>query len=161
MTRWLTDDEQQVWRSFVATMGLLNEHLDRQMQNDAGMPMSYYLILAMLSEAPERRLRMSDLAFIVNSSQSRLSHAAARLEENGWIERIPASDDRRGAIAVLTDAGYEVLVATAPMHVTAVREAVFDPLTPEQVRSLGEICRAVLATLDPDRTAPLQGGYRR
>ena len=161
MAKWLSDEEQESWRAFVAMTGLLWENLDRQLQSEAGMPQSYYLILAMLSEAPDRRLRMSDLAFVVNSSQSRLSHAAARLEENGWIERIPAATDGRGSIAVLTDAGQEVLVATAPGHVAAVRRAIFDVLSTEQVAQLGEISRTVLRQLDPDRTAPLRGGYKR
>jgi DNA-binding MarR family transcriptional regulator len=149
MAKWLTGEEQKVWRAFVATTGLVWESLDRQLQTEAGMPQSYYLILAMLSEAPAHRLRMSDLALVVNSSQSRLSHAAARLEEYGWISRVPAPDDGRGSVAILTDAGYDVLAAT-----------LFDPLTKEQVAELGRICQAVLHSLDPDMTSPLQGGYR-
>jgi DNA-binding MarR family transcriptional regulator len=160
MAKWLTGEEQKVWRAFVATTGLVWESLDRQLQTEAGMPQSYYLILAMLSEAPAHRLRMSDLALVVNSSQSRLSHAAARLEEYGWISRVPAPDDGRGSVAILTDAGYDVLAATAPGHVAAVRAALFDPLTKEQVAELGRICQAVLHSLDPDMTSPLQGGYR-
>jgi len=161
MAKWLTNDEQQVWRSFVAMTGLLWESLDRQLQSEAGMPQSYYLILAMLSEAPDRRLRMSELAVVVNSSQSRLSHAAARLEEYGWISRVPAPDDGRGSVAILTDAGYDVLVGTAPGHVAQVRSALFDPLSKEQVAELGRICRQVLHALDPEMTSPLQGGFVR
>jgi DNA-binding MarR family transcriptional regulator len=108
----------------------------------------------MLSEAPGRSLRMSDLAVRANSSPSRLSHAVARLEERGWVRREPAPKDGRGTVAVLTDAGVEMLVSTAPGHVAAVREHLFDRLTPEQVRDLGDICAAILDALSPNRVAP-------
>jgi DNA-binding MarR family transcriptional regulator len=98
----------------------------------------------MLSEAPERSLRMTELASLTNSSQSRLSHAVARLEETGWVRRTRCATDKRGQTATLTDAGYEVVVAAAPGHVAAVRETLFDRLTPEQVRQLADICTAVL-----------------
>jgi DNA-binding MarR family transcriptional regulator len=150
--RWLDDVEQRTWRAFLAASQLLSSALDAQLQRDAGMPHAYYIVLAMLSEAPGRTLRMSELATIVNSSQSRLSHAVARLEERGWVRREKCPSDRRGNMAVLTDLGYDVLVATAPGHVDAVRENLFDQLTPEQVRQLGEVCDAVLRKLDPDRT---------
>lgn len=142
--RWLDDDEQATWRAYLATVQLVDQALDRQLQRDAGMPHAYYMLLAMLSEAPGRSLRMSDLAAVTNSSQSRVSHAVARLEELGWIRRDRAPADRRGSVAVLTDSGYEVLAATAPGHVEAVRRVLFDPLTSAQVRHLAEICHAVL-----------------
>lgn len=107
------------------------------------MPHTYYLILAMLSEAPQRTLRMSDLAAVAGTSQSRLSHAAARLEEAGWIERRRCPTDKRGFLATLTDDGFAVLEATAPGHVEAVRSTIFDPLTPDQVDQLKAIADAV------------------
>ena len=147
--RWLDDTEQRTWRAFLATIELLNAALDRQLQRDAGMTQGTYVVLAMLSEAPDRSLRMTDLA---NSTPSRLSHAMARLEERGWVTRCRAAADGRGTVATLTDAGWEVVVATAPGHVAAVREHLFDRLTADQVRVLGEVCDAVLAGLDPDGT---------
>ena len=154
MTRWLDEDEQRTWRSFLAISELLYGQLDRQLQRDAGITHASYVVLAMLSEAPGRSLRMSELAALANSSPSRLSHAVARLEERGWIRREPAPADGRGTVAVLTDAGWDMLVATAPGHVEAVREHLFDRLTPEQVRALGEICAAVLDGLDPKPVGP-------
>ena len=154
MTRWLDDDEQRTWRSFLATSELLYGALDRQLQRDAGITHASYVVLAILSEAPGRSLRMSELAALANSSPSRLSHAVARLQERGWIRREPTPKDGRGTVAVLTDAGWDMLVRTAPGHVTAVREHLFDRLTPEQVRTLGEICAAVLAGLDPKPVGP-------
>jgi len=154
MTRWLDDDEQRTWRAFNATAEMLYAALDRQLQRDAGLTHASYIVLAMLSEAPGRSLRMSELAALANSSPSRLSHAVARLQERGWIHREPDPKDGRGTVAVLTAAGWEMLVATAPGHVASVREHLFDRLTPEQVRSLGEICDAVLDGLIPNRVGP-------
>ncbi|HEX7187741.1 MAG TPA: MarR family transcriptional regulator [Actinomycetes bacterium] len=145
--RWLTDDQQRAWRALLAFVTRLDDHLDRQLQRDAGMPHAYYQVLAMLSEAPDRTLRMSQLADATTSSPSRLSHAVARLEEKGWVRRDRHPTDRRGALAVLTDAGFDALVAAAPGHVAAVREVLFDRLDDEQVRSL----RDVFEALEPDR----------
>jgi DNA-binding MarR family transcriptional regulator len=153
VTRWLDEDEQRTWRSFLATSELLYGALDRQLQRDAGITHASYIVLAMLSEAPDRSLRMSDLALRANSSPSRLSHAVARLEARGWVRREPAPKDGRGTVAVLTDAGWDMLVETAPGHVRAVREHLFDQLTPDQVRALGDICSLVMDGLDPNRVA--------
>jgi DNA-binding MarR family transcriptional regulator len=141
--RWLSEREQDIWRSFLsATIGL-TDALARQLQRDAGMPHAYYEILVALSEAPDRTLRMSELAGVRNSSRSRLSHAVARLEEAGWVRRRDCPTDKRGSFAMLTDEGYAALEAAAPGHVTEVRERLFDQLTPEQVEQLGEISRAI------------------
>ncbi|MFI6324590.1 MarR family winged helix-turn-helix transcriptional regulator [Nonomuraea sp. NPDC050556] len=148
MTRWLDDDEQRAWRNFLAATQLVNEALDRQLQREAGMPHTYYMILVALSETPGRSMRMSDLAVRAQCSQSRLSHAVNRLEERGWVERAPCSSDRRGFVAHLTDEGFAALEAAAPGHVEEVRRSLFDALTPAQVRSLDEICTAVRNTLE-------------
>jgi DNA-binding MarR family transcriptional regulator len=138
-TRWLDDEEQRAWRSFLRAAAAIDEALDRQLQRDAGMPHAYYQVLAMLSEAPDRTLRMSQLAELTLSSASRLSHAVSRLEERGWVRREKHPTDRRGALAVLTDAGWEALRAAAPGHVEAVRRVLFDRLEPGQVAQLGAI----------------------
>ncbi|MEV4017547.1 MarR family transcriptional regulator [Nonomuraea angiospora] len=148
MTRWLDADEQHTWRNFLAATQLINEALDRQLQRDASMPHTYYMILVALSEAPGRSMRMSELAARAQSSQSRLSHAVARLEERGWVRRERCPDDGRGSFAVLTDTGFAALAAAAPGHVEEVRRSLFDVLTPEQVRRLDEICAAVRNTLE-------------
>lgn len=143
--RWLTPDELEAWLSYAAASTLLEAALDRQLQRDSGMPHAYYLILAMLSEVPGRCLRMSDLAAMTQSSQSRLSHAVARLERNGWLRRTPCPDDRRSTLATLTDQGFAALAAAAPGHVRAVRENLIDRLSAEQVGQLRDIFQAVLA----------------
>src|SRR2546423_11139546 len=106
MTRWLDDDEQHAWRAFLSTAQLLMDQLDRELQRDAGMPHAYYEILVVLSEAPQRTLRMSELAARTLSSRSRLSHAVAKLEQHGWVTRRDCPTDRRGQLAELTDAGF-------------------------------------------------------
>jgi DNA-binding MarR family transcriptional regulator len=145
--RWLTDAEQRTWRGLIPLLHALPAALDRQLQLDAGIPHAYYVILAMLSEAPGRELRMSDLAQITATSLSRLSHAVARLEENGWVSRRRCADDRRAQLARLTDAGMERLVELAPGHVEEVRRLVFDTLTAEQLGQLDAITARIRAAL--------------
>ncbi|MFF4988148.1 MarR family winged helix-turn-helix transcriptional regulator [Streptosporangium saharense] len=149
MTRWLDDEEQRAWRAFMGASQLIHEELDRQLQRDSSMPHTYYVILVKLSEAKDRTLRMSDLATELNSSQSRLSHAVSRLEERGWVRRVPCAADRRVSWAELTDDGFSALTAAAPGHVEAVRRVLFDRIDPEQVKRLAEICAAVLADRVP------------
>src|SRR5919106_1401007 len=150
--RWLTDEEQRVWRSYIDASTLLEDHLDRQLQRDAGMPHIYYGLLVKLAESPQRRRRMTELAIDAKITRSRLSHAIARLEKNGWVRREDCHSDRRGQNAVLTDEGFEVLKRAAPGHVEAVRQAMFDRLTPEQVRQLGEIMQVMAEGLQPQDT---------
>jgi len=145
--RWLDGDEQRTWRAFLTVQQLLFEQLDHELQRDGGIPHGYYEILVRLSEAPQRTLRMSQLAERSQSSRSRISHAVARLEEAGWIRRETCATDRRGALAVLTDQGFAALAAAAPGHVASVRCHLFDCLRPEQVAQLREISEAVLDSL--------------
>jgi DNA-binding MarR family transcriptional regulator len=142
-TRWLSEDEQCTWRAFLTAMRLLTDQLDRELQHDANIPHTYYEILVALSEAPGRRLRMNQLAEVCQSSRSRLSHAVNRLEEAGWVRREACPTDKRGALAVMTDEGFAAIEAAAPGHVEGVRRHVFDVLSPEQIRQLGEISAAI------------------
>jgi DNA-binding MarR family transcriptional regulator len=146
-TRWLTADEQRTWRAYLAATKLLSAQLERELQRSQGFSHGYYDILVRLSEAPDRRLRMSDLADAADSSRSRLSHAVSRLEELGWVVRETCASDRRGAYANLTDAGFAALVEAAPSHVESVRTHLFDPITAEDARLLGEICEKVVVAL--------------
>lgn len=146
--RWLNDKEQRAWRAFILATHLLEEALDRQLQRDSNMPHTYYGILVALSDAPDGRLRMSDLACLLRYSQSRMTHAVTSLERNGWIRREACPTDRRGQFAALTDGGREALRAAAPGHVAEVRAKVFERLSDEQVEQLGDICETLLAGLD-------------
>src|SRR5664279_599599 len=131
-TKWLNSDEQRAWRNYIEATTLVLDALDRQLQQDSGMPHGYYEILVRLSEAADHTLRMSELADASRSSRSRLSHAVSRLEERGWIERFDCETDRRGQLARLTTAGHDALAEAAPGHVEAVRACVTDRLTPTQ-----------------------------
>jgi DNA-binding MarR family transcriptional regulator len=137
--RWLSPEEQCHWRSFLVATSALFDTLDRQMQADSGFPHAYYEVLVHLSEAPDRRLRMSELADRTVSSRSRASHAVARLEERGLVRREPCASDGRGQLAVLTEEGMAVLEQAAPAHVEAVRRHLLDRLGPEDFATLGRI----------------------
>ena len=153
-TRWLTHDEQRAWRAFLTATQLLFEGLDRQLQRDSGLSHGYYEILVRLSEAPDRTLRMSQLADRSQSSRSRLSHAVARLEQLGWVERRECPTDRRGQLATLTDEGFRALEAAAPGHVEAVQSMLLDALTPDQVAQLRAISEAIVAHAEAGAASP-------
>jgi DNA-binding MarR family transcriptional regulator len=152
-TRWLNPEEQRTWRAFLEANRLLNEALDRQLQRDAGMPHTYYEILVRLADVPGHRLRMSELAHTSLSSRSRLSHAVSRLEERGWVRRESCPTDGRGALAVLTAAGFATLKAAAPAHVAEVRRRLIDRLTAEQVSQLGDIARVICEGMNDSSAA--------
>jgi DNA-binding MarR family transcriptional regulator len=137
--RWLSPAEQVSWRAFIDAIRLFSAQIDRELQQDSGLNHAYYQILVTLSEAPERTMRMSELAALTLTSRSRLSHAIARLEEAGWVARESCASDKRGSFAVMTDAGFAILESAARGHVDAVRRNLFDVLTPEQVAELGRI----------------------
>lgn len=142
--RWLTDDEQQTWRLFIEVLVKVPATLEGQLQRDAGLTHMGYLVLVTLSERDDRRLAMSRLAKKASASLSRLSHVVARLESQGLVRRERDPEDGRVQIAVLTDEGLAKIAAAAPGHVEAVRNQVFDRLTPMQVRQLNKLCGALL-----------------
>ncbi|MDR6175504.1 DNA-binding MarR family transcriptional regulator [Nocardioides zeae] len=154
---WLDDDEMDAWLALVGVLLRLGPALDSQAQRDAGMTHFDYQVLAMLSEAPERTLAMSELAHRVNASLSRLSHVVKKLELRGWIVRRPSPTSRRVTECTLTPSGYDVLVDAAPGHVRAVRQLVFDGLTPEQVRQLTAIASTMRSNLDESDLGTLDG----
>lgn len=156
--RWLDEEEQATWRAFLAASRALFEELDRQLQRDAGMPLAYYEVLVRLSEAPDWRLRMHELARLAGASRSRLSHAVTRLAEQGWVARRDCPEDGRGAYAVLTEDGFAALRTAAPGHVESVRSLLFDPLEDGDVAVLRRIAEAVLAAARPDLAPPRQPG---
>lgn len=136
---WLDHEQQRSWRAFLDANRLVMAALDRQLQRDAELSLADYELLVRLSEAPERRLRMSELAEATLYSRSRLSHAVSRLEAAGWVQRTACPEDKRGLYAELTEAGHAKLVDTAPGHVAAVRQNLVDVLTAQQLDQLGRI----------------------
>jgi DNA-binding MarR family transcriptional regulator len=157
MTRWLDDREQRVWRSWVQASSQLEGHLARRMQADGEISMPDFAVLVQLSEAPEERLRAFALGRVLQWEKSRLSHHLTRMERRGLVTREDCGTDRRGAFVVLTAQGRAALETAAPPHAEAVRAAVFDRLTPEQVDRLGELCDELLAGLDPDASCTETG----
>jgi DNA-binding MarR family transcriptional regulator len=147
--RWLDADEQKAWRAWLYSAQLLLDRLDRELIHGTGISHAYYEILVALSEAPDRMLRMSELADRCLSSRSRLSHAVSRLEERGWVRRQVCAEDGRGQLAVLTDEGFAALEGAAPVHVESVRTNLFDQLSPEQVEAMRDLGETLLRHLDP------------
>ncbi|MGW1783367.1 MarR family winged helix-turn-helix transcriptional regulator [Streptomyces sp. NPDC002143] len=141
--RWLNAEERRAWLAYVDFSTLLADHLNRQLRRDAGMTHADYSLLAYLSLEPDGTLGMSELAQRLKITRSRLTHAVNRLREVGFVDRREDPTDGRGQLAYLTDAGKTLLEEIAPGHVEAVRRAVFDVLTPEQVRQFAEIGEAI------------------
>lgn len=148
--RWLSAEEQRAWVRFAAVLELLPGALDAQLTRDEGLTHFDYFTLAMLSEAPDRTLRISTLASRTNATLPRLSRVLSRLEREGYVERRPCPGDRRATNVVLTGRGWDKVVQSAPGHVATVRELVVDALTPTQVRQLDAISERILGMLDPD-----------
>ncbi len=140
MTRWLTEEEQRLWRGWLAASMLLPERINRDLQEQHGLTGTDYQILVELSESSERRMRMSTLAEHTQLSRSRLSHQIDRMTKAGLVTRQECAQDGRGMFAVLTEQGWETIVAAAPDHVESVRRHLVDRLTPEQFAAFGEAC---------------------
>ncbi|WP_061296636.1 MarR family winged helix-turn-helix transcriptional regulator [Herbidospora cretacea] len=152
--RWLTDEEMEAWLALISMLIKLPQALDGQLQRDAGISHFEYQVLAGLSMSPDRTIRMSELAQLADGSLSRLSHVVSRLEKRGWVRRCADPGDGRYTLAVLTDDGWEKVVATAPGHVATVRASVIDPLTKAQIRQLRDIGRRITEAVDPGGACP-------
>ena len=147
--RWLSPEELAVWMKFSVVLVRLPQELDAQLQRDAGVSWFEYLVLAGLSEAPEKTMRMSRLALLANGSLSRLSHVVKRLEGRGWVVRRPCPEDGRYTNATLTEAGWEKVVATAPGHVATVRRLFVEALDSKRLDELDDVVDGLLARLVP------------
>ncbi|MEU8207462.1 MarR family transcriptional regulator [Streptosporangium sp. NPDC049046] len=147
-TRWLSRDELAAWLANSAIMISLPAALDARMQREAQLTFFEYMVLSVLSEEPERTLRMSDLATRTSASLSRLSHVVGRLEKRELLERARIPGSGRRTVATLTEAGYQVVVAAAPGHVKAVREYLIDELEPHDLAALRRIGTAVDAAIN-------------
>ena len=137
--RWLTEQEREAWLAVAALTVKLPGALDAQLQADAGLSFFEYMVLAVLSEQPDRAMQMSDIAAFASASLSRLSHTATRLEKQGLITRKQVPGHGRRTQATLTDAGMEKVRATAPQHVMHVRNLLVDGLTPDDLAALARI----------------------
>ena len=152
--RWLSAEEQQTWLAVVAMVTWLPDAVDAQLQRDAGVSHFEYQVMAMLSMSPQRTRRMSEVAALANGSLTRLSRTVDRLERRGWVNRRPDPEDGRSTLAVLTDEGWDKVVATAPGHAAEVRRLVLDPLTRAQVRQLHDIADRIAQVSHPTGCLP-------
>lgn len=148
MTRWLSATEQQQWRAWLSLSLLLPEALDRDLREHFDITLAEYEILVHLSEAPERRLRMSDLAASSLMSRSRLTHLVTQMEADGLVTRQKCDDDGRGKWAVLTEKGWTFIVQAAPVHVTSVRRNLVDVLDESDFAEFGRLCRIIVDKLE-------------
>jgi DNA-binding MarR family transcriptional regulator len=146
--KWLTAGELDAWLSLVRLFTWLPWSIDQQLQRDANLSMVEYQVLAMLSESPQRTMRMSSLAEVTNASLSRLSHLVKRLEGRGLVRREPDPADGRFTNAILTADGLRTLTEAAPAHVAHVRSLVIDVLSPEQLRRLGRDADRIMSRID-------------
>jgi len=149
--RWLDDAQQVNWRAYMAGSTQLWEVLDRDLKTGHGLTMAEYEILVQLSESPERRLRMAELAESAYQSRSRLSHTCSRLESKGLVNREPCEDDKRGVNAVLTAAGVAALEAAARDHVNTGRDFFVDVIDPADLAAIGRAFTAVAGKTAPTR----------
>jgi len=151
---WLTADQLAAWRGFLRLLRRLPAALEWQLQRDSQLSFTEYHVLALLSDQPGRRMRMSELAVMADSELSRLSHMVSRLEKRGLLRREPDPGNGRYTHAILTDAGYAYLAQAAPGHVRRVRELFIDALDPEDLRTLRRCSDTVIARID---STPEQG----
>lgn len=143
MTEWLDDAELSSWRAYIEGSQRLVTQLERDLQRECGLSHAEYEVLVRLSEVADHRMRMTQLATQVVSSKSRLTHLVNRMEKAGLVRREVCPTDRRGAFAVLTEQGWEVLRKAAPVHVEGVRQHFVDLLTPEELSTLGSVFATV------------------
>ena len=146
--KWLTAGELDSWLAVVRLISWLPWSIDQQLRRDSDLGMVEYQVLAVLSEAPERTMRMSSLAMLTNASLSRLSHLFRRLEGRGLVRREPDPTDGRFTNAILTEKGFQTLAESAPGHVAHVRSLVIDVLSSEQLRCLGFAADRIMSRID-------------
>jgi DNA-binding MarR family transcriptional regulator len=145
--RWLDASQQRDWRAYVDGSVRLTEIMDRDLKTRHGLSVSEYEILVRLSEAPDRRLRMAELAENASQSRSRLSHTCSRLESKGLVKRDSCPNDKRGVYAHLTDDGFAALDRAARDHVETVREYFIDVIDPQDLEAVGRAFSLVLKRL--------------
>lgn len=146
--RWLSGDQQRVWRAYLLGSALLQERIDADLRS-VGLDGAEYEILVVLSESEDRRLRMAELADAVHQSRSRLTHTITRMEKAKLVQRTDCPTDRRGVWAELTPEGLQLLQAAAPSHVETVRRNFIEAMTAEDYQAVGRAFAAVIAVDAP------------
>ena len=146
--RWLTAKEQRVWRRWLALNAPLSATLHKELHDDAGLSMPDYEVLVHLTDNPLGRIRVTDLARLLQWERSRVSHHTTRMERRRLVQRVDCAEDGRGAFIVITPQGRAAIEQAAPGHVTAVRRLIFDALTPDEIDALATITDKALTQLD-------------
>ncbi|WP_295661301.1 MarR family winged helix-turn-helix transcriptional regulator [uncultured Nocardioides sp.] len=142
-TRWLDESQQRSWRAWLLGNTLLMGRLDDDLRRSFNISLVEYEILVRLSERPDRRMRMAQLADALAHSRSRVTHTIDRMEKSGYVTRGPSPDDGRGIVATMTDSGYELLETAAHVHVTGVRDHLVDLATAEDLQAVGRVLNSV------------------
>ncbi|WP_216843740.1 MarR family winged helix-turn-helix transcriptional regulator [Phytoactinopolyspora alkaliphila] len=149
-TRWLTDREQRAWRGYVQMQSKLNALLNHQLQVDSQMSLSDFVVLVVLTDTAEEKLRVSELAAALEWEKSRVSHQVTRMERRGLVQRVECPTDGRSAFVNLTPCGRAAIEAAAPQHVETVRRVFIDQLTADELQALESITTKVLERLDAE-----------
>jgi len=155
--RWLSPEEQRLWRRWLRLNAQLNATLHREMQDDSGLSHPDFEVLVNLTDSPEGRVRVSDLACQMLWERSRLSHHVTRMERRGLVRRAGCVEDGRGAFIEITDQGRATIERAAPGHVQGVRRHVFDQLSAEQLSHLRQLSDTLVAHLTADRRPEVSG----
>jgi DNA-binding MarR family transcriptional regulator len=146
--RWLTAQQERVWRRWLTLNARLLATLHRELHNDTGLSMPDYEVLVHLTDSPQGRIRVTDLARLLQWERSRVSHHVTRMERRRLVQRVECADDGRGAFIAITPQGRDAIEQAAPHHVNAVRRLIFDALTPQEVDAFATIIDKALAQLD-------------
>ena len=158
-TLWLEPDQQRAWRAYIVGTTLLMERLDRDLRENHDLSLPEYEILVRLSEAPDRMLRMAELADSVKNSRSRITHTIARMERAGLVHRRQCAEDGRGVFAMLTGKGEELLVEAAPSHVESVRTSLIDVVDIDDLIAVGRAFAMVADVLETGAPDPILTGH--
>jgi DNA-binding MarR family transcriptional regulator len=145
--RWLDERQERAWRALQSMQMRLNARLAAELAEVSDLSHSDYKVLVALTDRPDGRVRLYELAAALGWEKSRVSHQIARMAERGLVAKDKCGDDRRGAFAVVTDLGRAAIEAAAPHHVETVRRLFVDPLTPAELDALGRAAQKILDAL--------------
>lgn len=151
--RWLDEREERAWRALQFMQMRLTAHLASELAEVSDLSLPDYTVLVALTDRPEGRMRLFELAATLGWEKSRVSHQIARMGDRGLVTKDKCGDDRRGAFVVATDEGRAAIEAAAPHHVGTVRRLFVDPLTPAELDALGSIAQKVLDAMAGDADA--------
>lgn len=155
--RWLTEQEQLAWRSFIRLQDRLRGRLARRMQTESGVSTADFAVLVQLTDVPDGRRRVLDLARVLEWEKSRMSHHVARMEKRGLVARFECPEDGRGSVVVVTGAGRAMVEEAAPRHVEAVRDLFLDHVTPAELRVFAEVAERIVGRIDAEECAGAAG----